>query len=316
MKFLGRAIHFNESPAVKDHQPSATAAVVARNIVLIAATPRLSFLVPPAAGQIAGWLLTGCRGGEAFLRRAPRRWYQTWHRFYERSTIPGLALHHALRKRYVEHLVRAGLAEGFEQVVVLGGGLDTLALRLHREFPAVNFVELDHPATQQVKHSVIESRNLAGANLTLQAANFVQQRLADVLAASPRFVPESRTMFVCEGVLMYLSDAEVRQVFAAIREQPGSRTRFVFTFMEPDRNGTPAFKNSGWLVRRWLALNGEPFRWGAAAEEIEGFLRSCGFRCLELATSETLRRNDLAGANLLAEVVAEGEDICVCEPSD
>ncbi len=148
---------------MKDSTPSATAVIVAKNIALVAATHGLSDFVAPEAARLTGLLLEAhSRRGKTFLRRARYRWFQFLFHCYERCTIPGLALHQALRKRHIEQAVRASLAQGFEQVVVLGGGLDTLALRLHKEFPQTNFLELDHPATQRVKRAVIESHQLAG----------------------------------------------------------------------------------------------------------------------------------------------------------
>jgi methyltransferase (TIGR00027 family) len=300
---------------MKDNTPSATALVVARNIALVAANPRLAHLVPPAAAELTGLLIEAyCRRGGAFLRRARRPWFQFLFRCYERCTIPGLALHQALRKRHIERLVRAGLAEGFEQVVILGGGLDTLALRLHREFPGVHFLELDHPATQRVKREVAEGRQLAGVNLRLRPVDLSQQPLEDFLAASPDYDPQGRTIFLSEGVLMYLSPEEVKGLFAALQQQKCPAVRFVFTFMEPDAQGRPAFRNSTWLVRLWLRLKKEPFRWGLSRAEVAAFLEGCGFSLKEMVTAETFRQADLQG-DLKQTTLAEGEIVCVAERS-
>jgi len=299
---------------VKDSTPSATAIVVARNIALVAATPRLSFLVDPEAARLTGLLLETCsRGGKTFLRRARRRWFQFLFRCYERCTIPGLALHQALRKRHIERAVRASLEQGFNQVVVLGCGLDTLALRLHKEFPETNFLELDHPATQRVKRTVIEGQHLAGPNLKLISVDFARQSWEDSLAASPEYLPGARTVFLCEGVLMYLAPGEVVHLFDAVRRQEVPAVRFIFTTMELNQQGKPAFRNSTWLVRLWLDLRSEPFRWGLTRTEIEDFVTSRGFSLKELITSETFRQLDLHDSHLLREVLAGGEVLCVCD---
>ena len=299
---------------MKESTPSATANIVARNIALIAATPKLSFLVSPEAASLTGWLIQAySRGGGAFLRRAQYRWFQFLFHCYERCTIPGLALHQVLRKRHIERVVRSSLDEGFEQVVVLGGGLDTLALRLHQQFPGANFLELDHPATQRLKRELIESRRLAGPNLKLSPVDFGQQTLHDFLAASPDYLPRSRTVFLCEGVLMYLAPEDIESLFGVIRQQEGSGVRFIFTFMELDRRGRPAFRNSTWFVRLWLRLKKEPFRWGVPRSEIEDFVAARGFSLRELATEETLRQGPLLGDGLRRAALAEGEILCVAD---
>ncbi|HYM48888.1 MAG TPA: class I SAM-dependent methyltransferase, partial [Burkholderiaceae bacterium] len=57
----------------------------------------------------------------------------------EYLTVPGMALHYAVRKLAIEDFVRAGIKAGKQQVVVLAAGFDTLAQRLHQEFSQVRF---------------------------------------------------------------------------------------------------------------------------------------------------------------------------------
>lgn len=298
---------------MKENTPSATAIVVAKNVALIAATPSLAHLVRPDAAELTGLFLQAYRRrGGTFLRRARRPWFQYLFRCYERCTIPGLALHQALRKRHIERIVSASLAEGFEQVVVLGGGLDTLALRLHKEYPEVRFLELDHPSTQAVKREMIERRQLAADNLRLNPVDLAVQPLHDFLAANPDYEPHRRTIFLSEGVLMYFAAEEVDRLFAALRQQKAPAVRFLFTFMELDWQGRPAFRNATWLVRLWLGLKKEPFRWGVSRAAIADFVEARGFIVKELVTDETFRRADLGG-DLKRRILAEGEILCVAD---
>jgi methyltransferase (TIGR00027 family) len=299
---------------MKDDTPSATANIVARNVVLVASTKSLSHLVPPASALLTGWLVQAySTGGERFLRRARRGWFQLLFRFYERITIPGLALHQALRKKHIEHLLHASLEEGFRQVVILGGGLDSLALRLHRKFPWVEFIELDHPATQQVKQEVIRSRRLAGENLRLLPLDFTRQTLEQCLAAYPGYARNGKTVFLCEGVLMYLEAKEVDDIFAFVRKQEGEALRFIFTFMEPDKSGKTNFRNSTRLVRLWLSWRKEPFKWGLPRDKMKSFLEARGFSLREITTPEKFRELYLQQHDLGGMILAEGENVCVCD---
>lgn len=301
---------------MKDDAPSATANIVARNVVLIANTKRLSHLVPTDSALVFGWLIQAFSPkGEAFLRRSRSSWFQSLFRLYERITIPGLALHQALRKKHIERVLLASLEEGFQQVVILGGGLDSLALRLRGKFPRVKFIELDHPATQRVKQEVIRSRHLAGENLKLLPVDFTQQTLEQCLAAYPGYQPDGRTVFLCEGVLMYLEESEVDAIFTFIREQGGPMKRFIFTFMEPDATGKTNFRNSMWPVRLWLWWRKEPFKWGLRRLRMREFLEARGFVMRELATPEKFRELYLEPHGLTGAALAEGENVCVADTS-
>src|SRR6266446_2078797 len=91
-----------------------------------------------------------------------------------------------------------------------------LALRLSREFPRAIFIEIDHPATQASKQRATE-RGGAPGNLRFIAADLSRVRLQDALSGGA-YRPDGRSAFVIEGLLMYLTDAEVGGVFKALRE--------------------------------------------------------------------------------------------------
>jgi methyltransferase (TIGR00027 family) len=299
---------------MRHDRPSATASLVARNLLLVHGTKKLSRFVRSDAAQLSRWLIQALSPrGETFVKAAQRGWFQLLFRLYERLTIPGLALHQAIRKYHVERIVRASLSEGFDQIVILGGGLDTLALRLHKEFPKVNFLELDHPATQRVKREVAENRQLIGENLTLLPLDLTERTLEKSLAAWADWRDKRKSVFLCEGVLMYLEPDQVNRIFASIGQQGQAATRLVFTFMEPDKSGRTNFRNSTWFVRLWLSWKKEPFKWGLRREKITNFLEARGFSPVELVTPETFRRLDLHQQDLRAMVLAEGENICVCD---
>ena len=76
--------------------------------------------------------------------------------------LPGILLHYALRKRFIEESARAFLERGGQQLVVLGAGFDTLAARIAEERPGVVCVEVDHPATQETKRRVLTARTATG----------------------------------------------------------------------------------------------------------------------------------------------------------
>src|SRR5215468_7749967 len=153
---------------MKPHRYSATAYLIARAMVFVSRDAELGHLVPMQAAEISRWIVEACsRHGRLLLSAMDWPWFRRVVHLVEQATIPGLFLHYALRKLAIEEVVRASLAEGFTQVVVLAAGFDTLALRLQAEFPSVRFIEMDHPATQAVKEKVLREHDLVGPNLSL-----------------------------------------------------------------------------------------------------------------------------------------------------
>ncbi|HVJ81374.1 MAG TPA: hypothetical protein VNC50_09930, partial [Planctomycetia bacterium] len=75
---------------MKDDAPSATAAIVAKSVLLIAATPELSHLVAPGAASLtARFLAAAAPGGADFAARVRRPWYRGFLYALLRATIPG-----------------------------------------------------------------------------------------------------------------------------------------------------------------------------------------------------------------------------------
>ena len=254
-------------------RPSSTATLIAAATVLLARDPHFGHLVPAGAAEICTRCLT------PFWRMAARmRWLA---RGGERATIPGLMLHFILRKRWIEDAVRGALARGCRQVVVLGAGFDTLAARLAPQLPAVRFIEIDHPATQAVKRAAIERQNLPHFPSFI-AADLALTSLRDALAASP-YDRNSPSVFVVEGLLMYLTSEEMAALFAAIGEMQAGGGEVVFTVMEPRGDGRLAFHNATWLERALLALWKEPLKSAVSREVLPGAVARWGLQLRQVA---------------------------------
>ena len=232
----------------------------------------------------------------------------------ERLTIPGINLHYALRKRYLEETARAALRQGFRQVVVFGAGFDTLALRLHESHPASQFIEIDHPATQRSKEREIVRRNLRKENLHFIALDLTRQNLEEQLRGADFYRAGERTLFIAEGLLMYLAPGEVDELFGLVRRLGGAaRSRLAFTFMEPRADGRIAFHRSTRAVDLWLRWRGEPFKWGISRKHLDSYLAARGFRLREIATAGTFRRRYLAEPRFSQLTLADGEYICIAD---
>ena len=136
----------------------------------------------------------------------------------ERLTVPGIMLHYVLRKRYLEETAVRSIAEGTKQVVILAAGFDTLACRLSRQFPDVLFIEVDHPATQKVKKRLVEETEWDSQNLLFLEVDFSKDSLEDKFRAIERFNRDKRSLFIMEGITMYLTEAEIGRLFNFITQ--------------------------------------------------------------------------------------------------
>jgi methyltransferase (TIGR00027 family) len=130
-----------------------------------------------------------------------------------------------LRTRFIDDVVREGLAAGIWQVVLLGAGFDSRADRLARE--AVVY-EIDSPEQLENKRAI-----LAAAGLTSRAV-FVPVDFAvpDFLAAlvARGFDRSKPTVFVWEGVIGYIDRTMIDASLEFMARAGGPGSRLVFTF--------------------------------------------------------------------------------------
>jgi methyltransferase (TIGR00027 family) len=116
------------------------------------------------------------------------------------------------------HVVEA-ISSGVRQIVILGAGYDDRALRFRT--PGVRFYEVDHPNTQQDKLQRLAK--LPGAGLdgpVLVSADFRVDALPDVLAAAG-YDRTAATLFLCEGLLVYLDEPATIGLLGGAREASG-----------------------------------------------------------------------------------------------
>jgi methyltransferase (TIGR00027 family) len=133
------------------------------------------------------------------------------------------------RTRYIDDAVRAALAQGIRQLVLLGAGFDTRPYRL-AGMESVSVFEVDLPLVQNDKKKKIQ--NYLGrlpANVAFIPIDFDTQTLEAVFAGTA-FDPSRRAVFVWEGVTQYISEEAVRQTLAFVGKST-SGSILVFTYV-------------------------------------------------------------------------------------
>lgn len=290
---------------MKPRQPSQTALRIAGNLVASARDPLLRRLLVDPDEPYSRWFV---QEHSPVARVLLRLW--TWgpsrrflYNLTERS-LPGGALYILLRKRYVDEVVCAALDAGAEQVVLFGAGLDTLSLRLHDRYPQVRFYELDHPDTQAVKRAALERHGGVPERVHLLPVDFTRELAAERLQAEPSYRKDARTVFIAEGLMMYLERDEISELFHAVRELAARGSTFLFTMVDAEPLGKP---DSPVARSARLAANmGEPLRSAIRREDLIHLLQGYGFRMEALADHAALKERYLPPLGIDRPII-EGE---------
>ena len=184
----------------------------------------------------------------------------------------GLSYHVPLRTRALDDAIRDAIAAGAAQLVILGAGLDSRAMRM-KELSAVEVYEVDHPSTQRYKLARLArcpAPPLARA-LARVAVDFERDRLDQALPAAG-FRADVPAIWVWEGVTVYLTRQAIQGTLRVVRALSAPGSRIALTYF---RDGAvPA-----WAVRvaaGLLAAAGEPLRAAITPGEMAALLAEAG----------------------------------------
>jgi methyltransferase (TIGR00027 family) len=151
-----------------------------------------------------------------------------------------------LRTLHIDEELAEAVARGCRQLVILGAGLDGRAHRLPG-LAGVTVFEVDHPATQADKRARARGLPLAAHRLTYVPVDFEHERLAQRLREAG-FDPSAPTVWIWEGVTMYLTDPAIAATLADVSELSAPGSRLVVNYREP--GAVPGESPMRWFTER------------------------------------------------------------------
>ncbi len=186
----------------------------------------------------------------------------------------------AMRSRFAEDMARRAMAEGVQQILVLGAGLDTFAYRV-KGAEGLRVFELDHPATQRDKRRrLTDARIPEPGHLAYVPHDFERGGMTEVLEAAGLKSSEP-TFVLWLGVTPYLTEDAVFATLAELAELPGG-VEVVFDYANPphtiERAATQRFHRA---MAQSVAAHGEPFRCYFETEDLHARALRLGFAEIE-----------------------------------
>jgi methyltransferase (TIGR00027 family) len=201
------------------------------------------------------------------------------------------------RTKYIDAVFKGALAERFDQALIFGAGFDTRALRFQDELGNTRVFELDVAVTQQAKIGQYRKRRLAApAGLTYITIDFDKETPAMKLEQAG-FGKQARSLFLLEGLLMYLKPESVDATFQTIRDYAGAGSRVVFDYIYASvlRKEFIYYGDRG--IVQIASDSGEPWQLGIEQGQIEAFLARYGMQLIDHKDANELERCYFIGAN-------------------
>ncbi|MET8468448.1 class I SAM-dependent methyltransferase [Streptomyces sp. NPDC006422] len=196
------------------------------------------------------------------------------------------------------------------QLVVLGAGLDTRAWRL-AGLERTDVWEVDHPASQRDKRERLDADlPTVARSVRFTPVDFAVDDLGAALDAAGHN-QDAPTTWLWEGVVPYLTRAEVATTLAALAARTAPGSSLVLNYQAPSAKAT-----AGRLLTRLLGNSvtaGEPWRSLWKPHRMAALLADHGFRVTSdnhlLAAAEALGTPTRGRSSLRSGRVAVAESV-------
>ena len=142
--------------------------------------------------------------------RGSTRWYPVIADEGEEG-VPNLVMN---RTGYFDNIIDKAKDDA-EQFVIMGTGLDTRAYNRLKE-SGLKIFELDQTTTQQHKRKYLQKAEIDAAHVTFVETDFSQESWFRALLEAG-YDPTKRTIFLWEGVTLYLGEESVRNTLRTVK---------------------------------------------------------------------------------------------------
>jgi methyltransferase (TIGR00027 family) len=185
------------------------------------------------------------------------------------------------RTRYFDDMLEAQIAAGIRQVVILGAGLDTRAVR--KQSAGVQYFEIDDPETIELKRRCYADARI-DPGVTLIAGNYIRDGVIELLR-SHGFEFEMPTYLIWEGNVMYMPLANDKQTMLQLARHV-KRFRLSFDYLtEAVIRKTTGNASLTTLVESFEAMRAP---WLSGIDDVHSLADEVGVQVIENVTTGEL----------------------------
>ncbi len=184
------------------------------------------------------------------------------------------------RTEYFDMLFKDALEENVSQIVLLGAGYDTRALRFKESIKDTRIFEMDAPTTQKEKLRLLRKAKISiPRQLFFVPINFNKESLNDVLPKAG-YDRSKKSIFLWEGVTYYLTGEAVKETLASIRNNSGPESSVAFDYFYKSAIERKTDFYGSKEICEAVSRNQEPFQFGIEDGQIKSFLSEQGFEVI------------------------------------
>ena len=182
-----------------------------------------------------------------------------------------------VRAKFCENRVEQAAAEGIQQYVIIGAGYDSFAMRRTDLAEKLTIFELDQTATQQEKRLRMKESGIPEPeNVRFISADLNKDDMFEVLVQSG-FDASKPAIFSWFGVTYYLPLDTVKETLLKVAENAAHGSELLFDYLTKFSSTPEKWQKNQTKLADSVAAKGEPLITGLDPDQIEPFVRECGF---------------------------------------
>lgn len=186
-----------------------------------------------------------------------------------------------VRARFGEDQIEKAVAQGVHQMVIIGAGYDTFAMRRPDLSPPLTVYELDLEATQREKQRRMQKAGIpVPAHTHYVTVDLETQDLFEVLVRAG-FDVTRPAIFSWFGVTYYLTHEAIRHTLQTIAGQAAPGSHILFDYMSEIEYTPAPWKPLQQGCSDFVAKRGESWISGFDPQHMETFLQELGFTQIE-----------------------------------
>ena len=194
------------------------------------------------------------------------------------------------RTKFIDKIFKDAIKKGIEQIVIFGAGFDSRAIRLNEKNTNIKIFELDSLHTQKEKIQQLKKRNIPiSSNTIFIPIDFNIESINEKLKSNA-FNQNKVSLFIMEGLIMYLNEKAVDELFKLINKitAPGSMVIFDYIYASVLRKEN-IYHGENSIYEKMNSIN-ESWLFGIEKGEIEIFLKKYNLKLIENLNSQDLEK--------------------------
>lgn len=192
------------------------------------------------------------------------------------------------RTKLIDELFLKAISKNFDQVLLFGAGFDSRGIRLIDTNEKTTIFELDVTTTISDKLKQYKKRKIDPGKVIYVVIDFNTERVEDKLKVAG-FQYNKKTLYILEGITMYLNESAVNQDFTFITESAGKGSEVVFDYIYQSVLEEKNLYYGEQEIYQRVKKDGEGWTFGLIKGDISNFLQDRGLELIEHWDSNELQ---------------------------